>query len=99
MPNENDDNNQGSIAAIVKELQLIIADKNTSTADKLKAIAMKIDVLGLRSSAAGSADGGSVAYDASRNEAMQDPALRKRAAKLEEDTQRAIERKNNENSS
>lgn len=87
------DDKQDPVAQIVMELQEII-DGAASTGDKLKAIAMKIELLGLKPSGGSSQAGDSVGYDTSRDEAMEDPALRKRAAKLEEDTQKAIDRRN-----
>lgn len=86
-------NMMGPRSQIITELQGIISDGKTTTADKLKAIAMKIEVLGLKPSPSSSPPGDLVGYDTSLDEAMEDPALRKRAAKLEEDTQKAIDKR------
>ncbi len=81
---------QDHVAGIVEELQAIIDGEKTSAADKLKAVAMKIDVLGLKPQ--GVPPGGSIPIDEGFNTAMLDPIFRKRALKLEQDTQKAIER-------
>ncbi len=79
------------VADIVEELQAIIDDEKTTAADKLKALAMTIDLLGLKPKATAPA-GGSSPIDESFHAMMDDPILRKRALKLEEDTQKSIER-------
>jgi len=79
------------LLSVLSDLDRIIDDEKTTVPDRLKAIAMKAEFLGLKPTSGAGPDS-SIPFDISFNEAMIDPILRKRAAKLAEDTQKAIEK-------
>jgi len=78
--------------AVLIDLQSIIDSEETTVPDRLKAIGMKAQFLGVGPSTSSGGPDSSIPFDVSFNEVMQDPILRKRAAKLEADTQKAIDR-------
>ena len=93
MTDETKPNRMEMLVETISQLDDIVEEEGTSAADKLKAIAMKVELLGLAPQKRSAKPvGDEPAFDPQHNESMRDFNTRRKAAKDAAAKQRIIKR-------